>query len=176
MSDALVDDVIGEASLAVVKQQARGRMSVFNPAGYGSTVIKHVVHGLLRRDDDHLDDTHDPAVWDDDVVDGSAADHIRVIIDSKDSRSWLTAAALTYLTLLMYPAAVPDHAPTPMSGARPDQASVWPALWLAGLRELFPDPCPDRIRRRRSRRINQVLDHVETAFAEYRVELERDRG
>lgn len=175
-SDALVDDVIGDALLGVVKQRSRGATSIDNPAAYGSTVIKNVIHRLLRRETDSLDDVPEPMVHDDDVVDPATADNIRVLIASKVSPPWLTSATLTYLTILMYPMAVPEHAPAPISGARPDQASVWPALWLAGLRELFPDPCPEKVRRRRARHIAHVLDHAETAFAEYRLEMERSDG
>lgn len=173
-SDSLIDDVIGDASLGVVKQRSRGRMSIDNPAAYGSTVIKNVVHRLVRRETDSLDDVPEPMVHNDETLDASAADDVRVLLASKVSPSWLTSAALTYLTILMHPTAVPEHAPAPISGARPDQANVWPALWVAGLRDLFPDPCPDKVRRRRARHIAQVLDHVETVFAECRLGMEHD--
>ena len=49
----------------------------------------------------------------------------------------------------------PDDAPAPISGSRPDQALCWPALWLAGEHDLFPEPYgrdgTDTVARRRRR-------------------------
>ena len=76
----------------------------------------------------------------------------------------------------MHPTAVPEDTPTPVAGSRPDQAMAWPALWLAGHRDLFPDPCSVAVRRRRARRIQDVLGHLDHVFAQYRVEMERIDG
>lgn len=170
-SDDLVDDVLGEAALGVVRRRNSGVATIENPAAYGTTVIKNVVYRLVRHQTDPLDDVAVGAV--EDPFDAHAANDVRVIIGSLGLPSWLAAASLTYLTLLMYPAAVPDHAPVPVAGSRPDQARAWPSLWLAGLRDLFPDLCPERIRRRRARRIAEVLGGVDRAFARYRLQMER---
>lgn len=174
----LVDDVVGDATLNGVKRQASNPLTVANPAAYGTTVIRNVVHGLTRHEIDYLADEGElegePMVGD--PFDDPAADDVRVIIERVASSPWLTAAALTYLTLLMHPTAVPDHAPAPKAGSRPDQARAWPALWFAGHRDLFPDPCPERVRRRRGRYITELLGLLADVFAEYRLELERIDG
>ena len=74
----LIDDVVGDAALNVAKQESRSPLSADNPAAYGTTVIKHVVHKLQRGDVDSIEDTELP-VWD--VLDDPMADDIRVIIE-----------------------------------------------------------------------------------------------
>ncbi|MEI2640231.1 MAG: hypothetical protein V9F03_14745 [Microthrixaceae bacterium] len=88
------------------------------------------------------------------------SDDVRALIETRRLRPIVTSAMLSYLIFLMFPDAVPVDAPQPASGARPDQARVWPALWMAGERELFTEPSSGALRRRRARRIGEVLKHM----------------
>ncbi|MFZ4434621.1 MAG: hypothetical protein ACOYOQ_15620 [Microthrixaceae bacterium] len=155
---------------------------VERPAAYGNVVIRHVAIDLVRgrRTEPLLGDAElsseapeNPTVWTEDTT---AGDDLRVVIEHRsDRRLWLTSAALTYLTITMFPDARPPSAPWPQAGARPDQAACWPAIWLSGRRDVFPGGEHDvRERNRRaqarSRLIKQVLDHVDAASAQWRAD------
>jgi hypothetical protein len=145
-----------------------------NPDAYATVVIRNVVNGLTRGDVIHLEDLDDHEAPGADPVGGDSADELRLILEQRDAPPWLTAAALAYLCFLMEPDEIPESAPAPRAGARPDQALAWPALWFAGERHLFPsgadsdstDPC----KRTRARRIKAVLDHMAEVYSLYRSE------
>jgi hypothetical protein len=118
---------------------------------------------LDERPDDHrvlaqFDDVpeHEPG---EDV-----SDPLRVAIELQVAPVWVQSAALTFVTLAVHESADTADLPSPLSGARSDQALCWPALYLAGHDDLFPADSSDAIRRRRSRYIRQVLDAVNAAF------------
>ena len=81
---------------------------------------------------------------------------------------WVLSAALTYVTLSEFPDLAVNEAPWPEAGARPDQARMWPSLWLAGQRRgVFPDggPHSPAQRQRLSRAAAKVRAAIEQAAA-----------
>lgn len=200
--DAMPQNVLAEARLSVWNRlQSSAPLHVTTPGGYGSMVIRSVLRRLAEGRDgpaplglgsdagvDAVDPEGDPAAQ---VVgdppeprielSASAGDELRLLLEqSDDGRPWVTSAALSYLILLVDPDARPEGVPWPQAGATQAHARCWPALWFAGVRDVF-DEATDardaaRIRRTRARRIAVVLDRVERALANYRMELEPDHG
>lgn len=171
----MVDDVLGDAAVAVVKRMRSGPLDVDNPAAYGTRVICSVVRRLVsgRTSADPLpDDLAEPEAP---LLDLDLADDLRAVAEVIPAPApWVRSAVLTYLTVAMHPDAVPGDVPRPQAGSRPAQAYCWPALWFGGQRDVFPDCGDDPRRRTRARRINQVLDHVATVAAA--LGLDRRRG
>ncbi len=189
-----VDDLIADAQVAVLTRSRAGAFTVDNPAAYGTQVIKSIVRQTLQghdRDRAVLDATvgarpeprpgvrrivleADRVAFGDDREPESTIDDLRVIIEvmQDPSRPWLTGAALAFVALAVGDSAVPPGVPQPKSGATPAQARGWAALWFAGVRDLFPGPDGDPAarRRRRSRYVDKVLDHLQVAAERYRAE------
>ena len=70
-------------------------------------------------------------------------DDLRVDVEFSDAGEVVVSGALTVLVLQGDPDADIGDAPTPIAGATPDQANLWPALWFAGIREkAFPSEGP----------------------------------
>lgn len=155
----LVDDVVADAAVAVASRMRSGPLVVDNPGAYGTVVIRNVVNGMARGGDVSLEEVEDQAAPTGDHQ-GLDLEQVRCAIESGASPPWLTSASLTYLTYSMHPSAVPPGAPMPLAGARPDQATAWPALWFAGMRDLFPDDDGDPRRRTRARRVVDVVANV----------------
>lgn len=172
-AEVAVDDVMADALAAVWLRARSGSQAIDNPAAYGTAVIRNRVRSLLRGrsgpDTVGVGDQQIEVAAD--SYDRSAGDDLRVRIERDvDPRApWLTSALLTYLTLIMHPAAVPDDAPTPQAGSSSDQARCWPALWVAGERDLFPVDGADPRKRTRARRIAHVLDQWSRVLAAHTV-------
>lgn len=122
-------------------------------ARYCAIVIRNVVRDMVRGFDgvDAVDDANferlaverEALGRGDDVVAGASGgrdDAIRAALEASTAlESWVLSAALTYVTLSEFPDLEVHGAPRPLAGARPDQARMWPSLWLAGMRTgIFP--------------------------------------
>ena len=189
---ALTEDVISDAVVAVLlRMRSETALAPENPAAYGTTVISNVVKRLAGGDTVYLEDLDDheaPAEFSFDQVlsdgalsdgalsEGDLSDELRMLLERRDVPAWLTSAALAYLCFTMAPDALPESAPAPAAGARPDQAMGWPALWFAGERDLFPRPGATDKRRTRARRIERVKHHVAEVFAHLRANREHRDG
>lgn len=173
----LVEDVLGDATVAVIKRsQSPTPFMVDNPAAYGTRVVQNVVKALVRGDVAYLEDLDEQASESVASVDPEFADELRVLVEHGDSAAWLDSAVLAYICLIMFPDAVPEEAPAPLAGARPDQALVWPALWFAGERDLFPDEGSDPHKRKRARRIAKVQEQLREICARHLAGLEGGDG
>lgn len=162
----LAADVVADAQVGILKRMRSSTpFTAENPAAYGTRVIQNVVKHLVRGDVVHLEDFDEHDAPEPPPVDRTMADDVRVRLEQADAPAWLTSAALAWVCLVMFPDAVPDSAPAPAAGARPDQALVWPALWFAGERDLFPVGGSDPAKRKRARRIEAVREHVTDTFA-----------
>lgn len=164
----LVEDVVADAALAVAARIRSGSLVLDNPAAYGTVVIRNVVNAMARGADVPLDEVEDQAAPAEDHPDLDI-DQVRCAIEAGGDPPWLTSASLTYLTYSMHPSAVPRGAPTPLAGARPDQATAWPALWFAGMRDLFPGDDGDPRRRTRARRVVDVIGNVRRVLLRHAV-------
>lgn len=182
----LVDDVLNDAALNVLERMQH-TLEVESAPAYGNTVIANVVNNLVRGrpGESHADVELGPDTDVEDVIvlmDPTGGDDVRAVIEQRgDHRHWLTSATLTYLTISMFPDARPAHAPWPEAGARPDQARCWPAIWLSGRRDVFPDARDDvRERNRkaqaRARLIRQVLEHFASASAQWTIDTRGTHG
>lgn len=188
---AVLDDVLADAQVAVLRAMRSRGLRVHNPAAYGTQVIKSVVRSTsqgrdrdrtvlaavgLRGDVDAVpgagagaDADHDPDadVGSDDVL----LDDLRTVIEvmADPTRPWLTGAALAYLTLSDNDADLSDEVPQPRAGATPVQARGWAALWFTGVRDVFPGPQGDPAaqRRKRGRHVDKVLEHLRVAFSRH---------
>lgn len=168
--DDLIDDVLADTCVAILERQARGQFDPENPEAYATTMLRNRITKLNRpptniADPDEVADQSDP-----DPVYEFLSDDVRVLIENRRLRPAITSAMLSYLTFLMHPDAIPVDAPQPVSGARPDQARAWPALWMAGERELFSESSSGALRRRRARRISEVLEHMGAVLAHAKAE------
>jgi hypothetical protein len=174
-----VDDVLADAVVAVLHRMRSPRpLVVDTPAAYGTAAIRSAVRRLAQdrsasvEGDRHLlDEVGRGTAQEPDRADVTAGDDLRVMVEAAGGRAWVTSAALAWVTFAMYPAALPSGLPRPRAGAREDQARCWPALWLAGERDLFPDDHGDDAaqRRTRARRIAAVLERLEQAHARLRL-------
>lgn len=161
----LVADVIADAQLGVLgRLRSATPFDADNPAAYGTRVIQNVVKNLQRGDVVHVEDLDEHVAPEPPPVDDDIADDLRLLLERADAPPWLTSAALAYVCLTMFPDAVPDDSPAPVAGARRDQALVWPALWFAGERDLFPSDGSDPSKRKRARRIEKVRSHLSDTF------------
>lgn len=173
----LVGDVLSDAAVAVMKRARSVKpFELDNPAAYGTRVVQNVVKHLARGNVVHLEDLGEMASGPELEVPPDVADDLRVIVERDGAAAWLDSAALACICLIMFPEHLPEQAPAPLAGARPDQARVWPALWFAGERDLFPSDGADPQKRKRARRIAKVQDHLEDTWARYRAELETGDG
>lgn len=152
-----------------------------NPAAYGSAVVRNRLRRLLRGrkfDETELDesalgsDELDVGYPEDTVEvqlhldDGDAADPLRVALELQQQPAWVHSAALTFVTIAVHDSDDLAQLPSPLAGARSDQALCWPALHLAGHADLVVTYASDAVRRRRSRYIRRVLEAVNAAFVE----------
>jgi len=193
-----VADVLGDATVSVWRRMRRPEpLVVDTPAAYGATVVRNVVVKTVRGRD-LLVDEEDMAVLlqpsrtrggsgiqggprpspmavipavDSDAGEPYFEDDVRMAIEHLGGRAWLSSATLALLTFLLVEADPPVGAPAPVSGSTPEQAACWPALWLAGQLDVFPDRAlgsggdrPAR-RRTRARRISAVRSQLERAYA-----------
>jgi len=176
----LAGDLVNGAVAAMIRW-SRGPKAreLDNPAAYGSTAVRSQFTRLLRGmpvvetelDESvlslevHLHPDHDDdAEMQTNLDDGDAADPLRVGIELQVAPAWVRSAALSFVTLAVHDTGDVADLPSPLSGARSDQALCWPALYLAGHDDLFAANSSDAIRKRRSRYIRQVLDAVNAAF------------
>ncbi len=184
-----VDDVLGDAAIAVCRRmQSPGRLVVDTPAAYGTVVIRNVVGSVVRGRDPLPVGSEaelvelvavDPGTHSDghDEHDRWFEDDVRVAVEHVGGTAVLTSAALALLTFSIHPDSEPPGAPAPRAGARADQARCWPALWLAGERAIFPERGVDgaadtdsaATRRTRARRISSVQSLLERSYAHLRV-------
>jgi hypothetical protein len=174
-----VDALISDVAAGAIRRFESDRSELRNPAAYCTTSLRNEVFRLARgrrsRRDASLDellderpDDHQVLAQFDDVPEHEpgedVSDPLRVAIELQVAPVWVQSAALTFVTLAVHESADVADLPSPLSGARSDQALCWPALYLAGHDDLFPADSSDAIRRRRSRYIRQVLDAVNAAF------------
>lgn len=175
---AMVDDVLSDASLAVLHRvRSTTPLAVNTPGGYGTAVIRSVTRSLLQghgpETDRHLEPWEDPPQPPVEAVDPTVADGVRTTIERLGSdEPWLTSAALTYVTLVLHPGSTPEALPAPKAGANERQARCWPALWIAGEHAVFPESGHDPNRRTRARRITKVLARIDVAFDSIRLGLD----
>lgn len=184
----LADDAFGLAQANALEHvAAHPEVELDNPAAYGTTIIRNALKHLLSADRPLLPGADGDRVTFEpidgvepvdpvDPVDPEAAtpvsddarvDEIRAVAEALGGHGWLVSSVLTFLTLGFDGVEPPAGLPVPQSGATPRQARCWPALALAGETDLFPDggDDPSARRKRRSRRIREVLDRVEAAWA-----------
>ena len=134
-----------------------------NVRAYGRSVVRNtmrrVARGKLKFDDEDLT-KFEGAVRHRSTSD---EDSTRVYLEQQGGPAWLLGACLAYLTLVVYPDSRPDGLPYPKAGAAPSVATGWPALWLAGVRDCFPDGGKDTKRRRRNRSVSSIRERVAAA-------------
>jgi len=166
-AETLAPDVVGDACIKVVQRfRAAGDFAPDNPEAYATTIIRNLVHRLNRGETDGLDGVDlEAAPWTSfSETDNTYSDQVRVVLEQSRAEPWLTSAALACVCFIGHPDTIPATAPTPKSGATPEQAQVWPALWFAGQRDLFPGDSGDPHKRTRARRIKRVLAHLGEAY------------
>ena len=133
-----------------------------NVPGYGRSVVRNAIRrlasGRTLLDDVDLDQFEERTK----VHTTELEDATRVHLEQQGGPPWLLGAALAYVTLMGYPDALPEDLPAPKAGAKKADALGWPALWLAGVRDVFPDPSGDTTRGRRNRSVRRIR----TRFAE----------
>ena len=179
-AETLAPDVVADAYFSVMKRfNSAAEFAPDNPEAYATSVVQNTVHKLSRGEKDGFDDvdpkwTAEEWVPPSDVDD--SADEIRVLLEQSPAEPWLTSAALACVCFIGHPDTIPDDAPSPKAGAKPEQARVWPALWFAGQRDLFPDGRADPCKRTRARRIEKVLNQLEDAYARFIADRGRADG
>ncbi|MBS1839068.1 MAG: hypothetical protein JST64_15345 [Actinobacteria bacterium] len=179
-SEDLVDDVLGDATVSVLRRLRGPEPLVLDSAAaYGATVVRNQIRALARGRDRLVEADEAAMVELHEAQEQATAldldpwfeDDVRVVLEHLGGTATLLSAALALLTFIVHPGSEPAEAPTPRAGSRPDQARCWPALWLAGERSIFPDrrlgDAGDSaaLRRRRARRIAQVQAQLERAYA-----------
>lgn len=107
---------------------------------------------------------------------GTRDDAMRAALEATSTgEPWVLSAALTYVTLSEFPDLAVDEAPWPEAGARPDQARMWPSLWLAGRRHgVFPDGGPHSPAQRQ--RLSRAAAKVRAAIEQAAAAVWPDRG
>jgi hypothetical protein len=187
--DALAENVLHEARLRMWHRRQSPQLLQLDdaPAAYGTAVLKSVVARLVSGRDAGEDlPLHLTA--DEETSESSTSgaetgvdlDALRVAVEVVPAKElWVTAAALGWVTVTMFPDEIPSDAPSPRAGSPPHQARCWPALWFAGERTIFGSGGgagdDARVRKARSRRIEAVLDHIERAREMYEFEMGRPR-
>lgn len=135
-----------------------------NVPGYGRTVVQNTLRRLAAGRhllaDVEVEQVEERATTPSTRLEDSA----RVHLELQGGPPWLLGAALAYLTLVGYPDAVPADLPRPRAGAKPADALGWPALWLAGIRDVFPRSDGDTLRGRRNRSVQRVRARVADAL------------
>ena len=164
LTDVLVEDVADRVLLNLIRHVGRNPDRTYeNVAAYGRITARHVVTRVVSgRDPEEIDEVDPPEL----PVDGPGneiLDSARVYVEQDGGPTWLVAAALAYLTLAADPQVRPEGAPWPQAGANYRTALGWPSLWLAGVRDVFPDGGKDGKRRRRNAWITRVVDRVTLA-------------
>jgi hypothetical protein len=165
--DAAVENLVAEASYQVWRrQQSAEPMQVRSPAAYGTTTIQSVLLGIIRARSkaatalpEWLAEVPEPE------GDGRLAGRtLRASVRTADPHpAWLPVAVEAYIDLALGDLILPDGAPQPRAGATPAQARAWAALWIAGVRDVFPAGRHDPRRRTRARRVQVLLDHLQEA-------------
>ena len=165
--DALIDDLLSEATLAVLgRMQSPRPLVVESAAKYGTAVIRSCVRRMVRGRDVPLEEILELAELVPEFEDPLAGDNVRTVLETMGTAEpWLASASLSTLVYLMHPSVLPEDLPSPKAGANAAQARCWPALWLAGEREVFPNGKGDPQRRTRARRIEKVQARLEQAYA-----------
>jgi hypothetical protein len=162
MVEDVSDAVWQKIELHVARNPDQGYENV---RAYGRAVVRNtmrrVARGKLRFDDEDLSSFEGTVRH----QSTSAEDSTRVYLEQQGGPPWLLGAALAYLTLVVYPDALPDGLPSPKAGAAPAVATGWPALWLAGVRDCFPAGGKDTKRRRRNRSVTSIRERVAAAGA-----------
>jgi len=149
--------------------------SIDDVAAYCRTIMRNVVikaaqgFGPVSFDDAiDIEDQQMPE------VETTLVDDLRAALEAgAESKPWVTAAALNYVTLTAYPSIDTRRAPLPQAGAKPDQARVWPSLWFAGQRQpgLFPDGGKHSARQRK--RLSRAAEAITAAIERAKNELTR---
>jgi len=170
-------DVVAEVQYGVWKVLAGNPdgLAGANEAAYCTTAINNAVNDVLRGfkgDRARLNRLKPLAVDKDQAatsppeLGGEFSDELRSAVEIAGHPDWVTAAALTFVTLTSYPESDISGAPEPNAGARPDQARMWPSLWFAGRRHgLFPQSgVSDATHRKRLERagasVRDLIDHA----------------
>jgi len=144
------DDVAQDALVALWRHLSNHpNRSIDNVPAYCQIIMRNVVikaaqgFGPVGFDDDgYTTDIADISDQPMPEVSGTLIDDLRSALEARpDSKPWVTAAALNYITLAAYPSIDTHRAPAPQAGASPAQARMWPSLWFAGQRQLdlFPN-------------------------------------
>ncbi len=135
-----------------------------NVPGYGRSVVRNTLRrlasGRLPLGDEDLDQVEDRTT----SRSTSLEDATRIHLEQQGGPPWVLGAALAYATLLCYPDARPADLPAPQAGAKEADALGWPALWLAGVRDVFPGPGGDTRRGRRNRSVRLVRARLAAAL------------
>ena len=165
--DDLMVEALNDAVLAnIIRHVERNPQQRYeNVPGYGRRVTRFTLTRLASGknvvDISELDlPEESPEPLRNEVLDST-----RFYIEQAGGPLWLMAASLAYVTLAAYEDVRPSSAPWPKAGAKLQVALGWPALWLAGVQEVFPAETGDGKRRRRNRSITRVIEQVTTAVA-----------
>lgn len=169
LPNAVVDDVVQEARIAVLRAVANGT-EIDNIEAFVTTAIRRRVIDLLRGDIrraevpfERFDDEGivrevepvDAADPEADVVAMAQTASLRTAIGERlDGASRLPAAGA--LAVLAHvdpndPAEPADDCPQPVGGATPSEAAAWVGLFYSGRRGWWADDDTPAIRQRRSR-------------------------
>ncbi len=186
LPEDLVDDVVQETLLAVIRAERAGT-TIDNVEAFVTTVIKRRVTDLLRGeirrqevpfayfDDDDgyvrevgpVDEDADPEL---DVIVLAQTTSMRAALgDCLDGAARLPAAgALAMLAHVdpLDPASPADDCPQPLGGATPVEAAAWVGLFYAGRRGWWSDDDTPAVRQRRSRWARAQIDLLQTVAGE----------
>lgn len=199
---ALVDDVIEQVGLTLIRESAREPSDVIdvrtvetqNPMDRVSRLARRVVDDMSRPD--HTGhrrgrrysipvDRPDSGEGRDSDVEHSAPEHsarfeasmsdaIRSLIGRSVAPPRLTAAALAYVVLLADPSLQPSDVVAPPEDTNADEARAWCALWMTGAVDLFVDPCPPAVEARRGRTIGDLVRLIDEMILRCRLETDLD--
>ena len=151
---------------------------------YSITVMRHLLVDVLRgrkrtpfalleeRDVGHFDPVdesisdidvllHDGSPSGDEAGGGELLDRLRTALEGSGAKPWVVSAALAAFTMSAFDDVDTGKAPRPEAGATPAQAQLWPSLWFAGERDLFPTDgsgSSPALRRKRARRMQEVAN------------------
>jgi hypothetical protein len=163
-NDVMVDDLAAAVTNNILRHVDRNPEQTYrNVPGYGRRVTRFTLTRLSSgKELVDIDDLElpEPAP---EPHGNELLDSARVYIEQAGGPVWLMAAALAYLTMAAYEQVRPEQAPWPKAGAKPKVALGWPALWLAGVCDVFPSDGKDGKRRRRNQWVARVVERVESS-------------
>jgi len=132
---------------------------------YGRTIAINTVNRIARGGTAVVDLDVEHVADQPQAVRPDLLDSVRFHLEELCSKAWLLAASLAFVTLAAHPETLPPDAPQPQAGATPDQARGWAAIWLAGVRNAFPEAGSDTRRRQRNNKVRATVDVAKKAAA-----------